>query len=471
MIGNGSFSDRDTSVSPPFKSLHFVWKCTVDSPLVDFPLKLATLIDNGAHMVLIRPETCSQLGLELFPLPKPELIDIAISSSTSVPKTLSHFVKIKVTSLDGQWTSCTIFAIIAPGLCMPIILGLPFLIHNSIICDHEQRSCFHKKTGYNLLHPTPVLPPSPPKIKLKQQLINNHRIKKEVLKELVSIVAKEWLPKRQPDEIVKPIDIVASIRNRISSIISLEILNHKENKIKEEFKQIFEPIPHLDHLPDEVVARIKLIDPNKTIKNHNYPCPRKYKTAWGTLIDQHLKAGIIRPSASSHASPTFIIPKSDPTVLPCWVNDYHQLNENTVTDSHPLPRIDDILNDCTKGKIWAKLDMTNSFFQTRMHPDDIHLTAVNTPFGLYEWLVMPMGLKNSPSIHQRRVTCALREHLGKICHIYLDDIVIWSNSSEEHEINMCKILQALKDASLYCNPKKSCLFCSEITFLGHIISK
>lgn len=124
-------------------------------------------------------------------------------------------------------------------------------------------------------------------------------------------------------------------------------------------------------------------------------------------------------------------------------NDYRQLNENTVTDSHPLPRIDDILSDCAKGKIWATIDMTNSFFQTRMHPDHIPLTAVTTPLGLYEWLVMLMGLKNAPAIHQRRVTLALRPYIGKICHIYLDDIVIWSNSIEEHEQNVATILGAL----------------------------
>ena len=114
--------------------------------------------------------------------------------------------------------------------------------------------------------------------------------------------------------------------------------------------------------------------------------------------------------------------------------------------------------------------MTNSFFQTRMHPDDVHLTAVNTPWGLYEWLVMPMGIKNAPAIHQRRVMAALRDHIGKICHVYLDDIVIWSSNLEEHARNVRTILQALEKAKLYCNPKKTKLFCTEIHFLGHCIS-
>jgi hypothetical protein len=93
-------------------------------------------------------------------------------------------------------------------------------------------------------------------------------------------------------------------------------------------------------------------------------------------------------------------------------------------DSHPLPRVDDILTDCAKGKIWSKLDMTNSFFQTHMHPNDVRLTAVMTPFGLYKWLIMPMGLRNMPPIHQHCVATALQEHIGKICHVYLDDVII-----------------------------------------------
>ena len=152
------------------------------------------------------------------------------------------------------------------------------------------------------------------------------------------------------------------------------------------------------------------------------------------------------------------------------MNDYWQLNDITVPDNHPLPQTDDILNDCAKGKIWSTIDMTNSFFQTLMHPDDVHLTAVNTPFSLYEWLVMPMGLQNSPAIHQQHVTAALQEHIGKICHIYLDDIVIWSNSVKDHIRDVRKNFSALRVAWLYINQKKTNLFQTEIKFLRHKVS-
>jgi hypothetical protein len=139
-------------------------------------------------------------------------------------------------------------------------------------------------------------------------------------------------------------------------------------------------------------------------------------------------------------------------------------------DSHPLPWVDDILADCARGKVWSKLDMTNSFFQTWMKEEDMHLTAVTMPLGLYEWLVMPMGLRNAPLIHQQRVIAALCPYIGRICHVYLDDIVVWSNSIEEHTKHLRIILQVLRNARLYFNPKKCSFYLLELDFLGHHIS-
>ena len=130
-------------------------------------------------------------------------------------------------------------------------------------------------------------------------------------------------------------------------------------------------------------------------------------------------------------------------MLPHWVNDYHVLNSNTVLDLYPLLHVDDILADCAKGCIWSHLDMMNSFFQTQVHPDDVHLTVVTTPFGLYEWMAMPQGLKNAPPIHQHRMNAALCSFIGKICHIYIDNIVIWSNMIQEHVKHIDIIMKAL----------------------------
>lgn len=202
--------------------------------------------------------------------------------------------------------------------------------------------------------------------------------------------------------------------------------------------------------------------------------PKKYHDSWKKLLDEHIHAGHIQPSSSEYASPSFCVPKyqngvPELTVPHRWVNDYRELNANTIRDNYPLPRVDDILSDCAKGKIFGKMDMTNSSFQTRVHPDDIHLTAIQMPWGLYEWTVMPMGGCNSPSTHQRRMTDALRDLIGNICHVYLDNIIIWSQTIEEHKANVAKVLEALLRDNLFCNGSKSILFSTELSFLGHKI--
>ena len=146
------------------------------------------------------------------------------------------------------------------------------------------------------------------------------------------------------------------------------------------------------------------------------------------------------------------------------------LNSNTVLDSYPLPHVNDILANCVKGHIWSCLDMMNSFFHTWVHSDDIHLTAVTTPFGLYEWTVMPQGLKNVPPIHPHWMNATLCPLIGKIWHIYIDDIVIWSNTVTKHVKHINIVMKALIVARLFCNPKKCDFFLTEMDFLRHHIS-
>jgi Reverse transcriptase (RNA-dependent DNA polymerase) len=271
---------------------------------------------------------------------------------------------------------------------------------------------------------------------------------------------------------VGDLNIVGLIKMCIEQLAATSRLAKLDKIYKEKYTDSFPTdIPHVCDLPTDVYHHID-VKPGVPISTARaYSCPRKYCEGWKTLIDQHYAAGRIRPFSSQYTSPSFIIPKVDPTVLPCWVNDYRNLNRATVPDNYPLPRINDILADCTKGKIWGKIDMTNSFFQTLVHPDHIKYTATLTPFGLWEWVVMPMGLQISPATHQRCVTMALKNLIGCICHVYLDDIIIWSQTLAEHEQNVSLVLKALQKAQLYCSPKKSSLFNTELNFLGHTISQ
>jgi hypothetical protein len=110
-----------------------------------------------------------------------------------------------------------------------------------------------------------------------------------------------------------------------------------------------------------------------------------------------------------------------------------------------------VIADTVRGNIWSVLDMTNSFFHTKMDLDSIPYTAITMLFGLYEWMIMPMGLKNALPINQCQMTNALRKHISKICHVYMDVIIIWSESIEEHLKHVRTIMQCMRDHGLCLN--------------------
>ena len=241
--------------------------------------------------------------------------------------------------------------------------------------------------------------------------------------------------------------------------------------MSEEFPDLFPlELPPVSETTSTTRHHLRLIDLTLIHNQRGYAPPRRYLESWRRLLDQHLAAGRLRPSSSPIASPAFIIPKKDPTELPQWVNDYRKLNANTVKDRTPLPLPDEVLQSCAGAKIWGKIDMTNFFFQTCMAEEDIEKTGFKTPLGLFEWVVMPMGLCNAPATHQRRVNEALGNLIGQICYAYLDDIVIWSDSDKQHRKRCRQVLACLRKAGLYCSVKKTNLASERVESLGHVVS-
>jgi hypothetical protein len=138
---DNSLSDNsDTSVvsvsaHSPLKGKHFIWTCHLNNVTDRLSLKMKALIDGGAHMVLIHPDIVTRLALPTFPLEKPEQVNIAMGSPNQIEQ-LTHYIIIEPASLDGLFILHCIHAVIAPGLCMSIILGLPFLCTNKIVCEY-----------------------------------------------------------------------------------------------------------------------------------------------------------------------------------------------------------------------------------------------------------------------------------------------------------------------------------------------
>lgn len=457
----------------PFELPHFVWNANLRGPAstVSHPL----LIDDGCPFVLIRADVVIALALKERHLPKPQQMSVAMSEGSPQIFTASSYCKVGPEDPLGAWSSRSVRALVVPSLCFPMVLGIPFLAHNFLVTDYSSRTVIDKTSGFDLMNPSAPCPrplctsPVQRCCKIVATYEDTLELKKTVLIEFRGYVCDH--PELLMSDPVHPIDVAAVVHARVEQLSEMERLTKLGADIKARFADVFGDIPHMEELPTDITCNISLKDANMTMQSRGYASPRKYREAWSVLIEKHLQAGCIRPSSSQFSSPAFLVPKSDPTALPRWVNNFRKLNVNTVPDRHPLPCIDSILSDCAKGNIWGKMDMTDSFFQSRMDPASVPLVSVQTPLGQYEWLVMPQGLRNAPAIQQCRVTQALREFIGRFCHIYLDDIIIWSKDEAEHAHHVELILEALQKARLFCNPKKCQFFQLEIDFLGHHISR
>ena len=182
--------------------------------------------------------------------------------------------------------------------------------------------------------------------------------------------------------------------------------------------------------------------------------------------------GVIRPSNSPWSSPVVLVRKKDGSHRFCV--DYRALNSVTKADTFPLPCIDDLLDQLSGARYFSTLDLASGFWQIQMETESREKTAFATPQGLYEFLVMPFGLKNAPAVFQRlmqRVFDGLNPEGGKqFLAVYLDDILVFSTTLEEHLAHLRKVIDRLQSANLKLKPSKCRFMKEEVEYLGHIVT-
>ncbi|EXX70442.1 enzymatic polyprotein, putative [Rhizophagus irregularis DAOM 181602=DAOM 197198] len=255
--------------------------------------------------------------------------------------------------------------------------------------------------------------------------------------------------------------------------LKLRNLNKNQERITKELVIEYMDIMEYDKEKPNLVPNVKhriIINEGQTpILQKGYRKTLEKKKFIKKEIEKILRVGRIRPSYSPWASPVTLANKKSGTYRFCI--DYRALNKVTKTDTYLLPRIDELLERYETSKWFTSMDLAAGFHQVEMNEDDKEKTAFVCSLGLFEFNVMPFGLKNAPATFQRLMNNVLYDFIGDFVEVYIDDIMIHSKNFEDHIIHVTKVLQKLREHNLVVKLKKSRFCEQQIEFLGHEIGK
>ncbi|UYV71389.1 hypothetical protein LAZ67_8002928, partial [Cordylochernes scorpioides] len=241
---------------------------------------------------------------------------------------------------------------------------------------------------------------------------------------------------------------------------------------KEQLKQVLERYEDLfsSGLGRSNLAKHRIdTEGAKPIKHKPYRVSAKEREIIKEQIDEMLRDGIIRPSSSPWSFPVILVKKRDGKYRFCV--DYRKLNDVTVKDVYPIPRIDEVLDTLQGSKYFSVIDLKSGYWQVEVEEKDKEKTAFTTAHGLYEFNVMPFGLCNAPATFERNMENMLGNLRWQICLCYLDDVIIYSSDFSTHLKRIEAVLKCFREANLKLNNKKCQFAFEELEILGHITNQ
>jgi hypothetical protein len=235
---------------------------------------------------------------------------------------------------------------------------------------------------------------------------------------------------------------------------------------------------HMDVFPAElpsgvpehiVMHEIEFKPDAKPIKQHPYPLAPKFLPFVKETVDMLLKKGFITRSTSPSQVPVTIADKDGGKDFRFCV-DYRAINAQTISDATPPPNVQMLFDQLQGATVFTKVDLRTAYWQVQVKPSDRWNTAFTCRYGHYEWTVMPFGLKNAPATFVRLMDEVFQDYMDKFIIVYLDDIVVYSKTLDEHLRHLDQVFSRLREHKLYAKLEKCQFMQKEIKFLGHLVS-
>ena len=425
--------------------------------------KVRVLFDSGASHNFIAQRVVERMQLRTKPSAQVKSVTLADGRVVEATGRVTEMLPLRVGTVEAH-VSCIVFHITGK---MDIVLGKEFLTrYNPLIDFRKNDLTFVTERGevtVNAAGPSPQMTASSAEVDMN--IIDSVEARQLIAQgcELFSVWVEE-----------EPVEERGGAT--LSSMAATDpVLNaSQQQQIEAVLKEFADVIP--DELPSHLPPK-REVDHRITIEPGAKPARRPpFRLAQPELDELHkqltvlLDKGLIVPGTSPYGAPVFFVKKKDGGLRA--VCDYRQLNAITVKESAALPLVDDLFDSMRGSKFFSKLDLHSGYHQNqiRMHEDDVEKTAIVTPFGTFMWRVLPMGLTNAPVTFNSLMQSIMQPFLRKFVAVFLDDVLIYSRTWEEHLSHVSQVLTVLRKHELYCKPSKCVFGTPSVGFLGHRVT-
>eukprot|EP00253_Pinus_taeda_P010631 PITA_10631 len=397
-------------------------------------LPISILIDPGATLSYVNPKVVEHCNLQSVKFKNPWLVQLATGAKRRVTS------KIDNCSFTIADQPITADLNILPLGSYDILIGMDWLEKHWSLVDCKTKIIYYRdQQGNN---------------KEMQGIRRPVQVRPITANQLVKCVRKGCQ--------VYAIQVgFANSKDKTASFNNIPVI--------QEFADVFpEEIPGLPPRRD-IDFTIELVPGAAPVSRAPYRMSVPELTELKMQLQELLEKNYIRPSVSPWGAPVLFVKKKDDTLRMCI--DYRQLNKLTIKNKYPLPRIDELFDQVKGATVFSKIDLRSGYHQIRIKDEDIAKTAFRTRYGHYEFVVLPFGLTNAPATFMCLMNGIFHPYLDQFVLIFIDDILIYSRSIEEHHEHLRIVLQTLREHQLYAKFSKCDFFKEEIQYLGHVISK